>query len=508
MRKRDRVGQWLVSRAGIAGGALILVLVLSVAPAGIVALRMAHDGIATLSASVERVVALEVIARGFADLHQRVTGRGRQATPSDVDALSRTLQGLRAKLVESLDGEDGAVGAKLAALLDGYGSSLGRVGPVPAVASLEAKAKEFDSLVQAELQNAAEQATEVRAKQTVQDEIETLVLGVGFLGISVGIGMWYRMRSQIKRITTDLAKITEDWRGVLAGLAQGDLTKTLDVNRQGVFATMADTANATLDRLAQIFAHISGLSGTIALAAAEVAASGDRLAEQTNRQAASLKETVAALDQLASTFKTYCESAHKTNTIVNDARSAGENGVAVVGAAIEAMARIVESSEKIKRIISISEEISRRINMLAINAMVEAARAGAVGKGFGVVAREVGILAERSALASHQIKELILGSETQIQQGVLMVTQSGEALHAIVDSVDHVADLFNDIIISAAGQSGMLHEITAAVTQLDEMAETTAILAGKTQTTTQAMLEDSATLSEDLASFNHQAPRT
>ncbi len=340
------------------------------------------------------------------------------------------------------------------------------------------------------------------AGQNAEAAEATAALIAGLTGLAIVIGavsVWHSRRRSA-RLAAGIEAMTGDLSRVFTGMAEGDLTRQVPPHRDRTFEKMADDVNATIEKLSGMVARIHDAAEAIAAAAAEVAAGGGDLSERTERQAAALEQTAAAFVQLSDTFKSYCEHAREANAMVGDARDAGEQGVRVVAAAIESMQRIVEGSEKIKGIIRVTEEISRRINMLAINASVEAARAGEAGKGFGVVAREVGSLAERSAQASQQIKELIFSSDSQIQQGVHMVTQSGSALQTIVGSVDRAAALFNDIALSAAAQSGMINEINAAISQLDETTQMNAALAEQTCAASQSMHSEAAGMKE-LVSF-------
>ncbi|MEI6986853.1 MAG: methyl-accepting chemotaxis protein, partial [Rhodospirillaceae bacterium] len=426
-----------------------------------------------------------------------------------VNELILTLQAFRAKVVafriQATAPRSLLTADIMIAALDGYGSEFKRITQEKiaseiALLGLEVRTKQINDLVQAELHDITQMVSAGRTEQREASTSALLMLGLNLLAVAIGIGLAWLVKHKFDSLGSEIDVVTDNLAHVFTALAEGDLTQKLETKQRGTFRKIADEVNATIEKLAGVFVRINGAAQTIADASREVATGGANLAESTERQAACLEQSAAALEQLAITVRECSERAREANGVVSQAHNAGENGVAVVASAIKAMERIVEASDKIKGIIRLTEGISRRINMVALNASVEAARAGEAGKGFGVVAREISSLAERSAFASQQIREQIISSDKQVQQGSLMVIQSGEALQAIVVSVDRAAVLFQDIARSTAAQSCMLQEINVAITHIDETTQMNAALSEQTCAASQSMRQESRYLKE-LVSF-------
>src|SRR5207237_10548967 len=154
-------------------------------------------------------------------------------------------------------------------------------------------------------------------------------------------------------------------------------------------------------------------------------------------------------------------------------REVADRGGAVVAQAVDAMARIEESSRKISDIITVIDEIARQTNLLALNAAVEAARAGEAGRGFAVVASEVRSLAQRSSQAAKDIKDLIVNSNSQVKDGVDLVNQAGSALNDIVASIKQVAAIVSDIANASLEQATGIEQVNRALNQMDEVTKQT-----------------------------------
>lgn len=285
----------------------------------------------------------------------------------------------------------------------------------------------------------------------------------------------------------DQVAITAIGRG-LAALAGGDLTFRVTEAFSAKAQPLKDNFNRTAEQLqetmATIFRAIEGMrSGT-----GEISQAADDLSRRTEQQAASLEETAAALDQITATVKTTAEGAVRASDLTGQARQGAERSGIVVRDAVSAMAQIEKSSDQISQIIGVIDEIAFQTNLLALNAGVEAARAGDAGRGFAVVASEVRALAQRSAEAAKEIKELISTSTQQVGQGVDLVGQTGTALEKIVAQVAEITGLVTEIAASAREQSTGLAEVNSAVNQMDQVTQQNA-----------AMVEESTAASHSLA---------
>jgi methyl-accepting chemotaxis protein len=200
--------------------------------------------------------------------------------------------------------------------------------------------------------------------------------------------------------------------------------------------------------------------------------------------------------------KQNADNAAQANQLATAARDQAENGGAVVGKAVGAMARINEASKKMADIIGVIDEIAFQTNLLALNAAVEAARAGEQGRGFAVVATEVRSLAGRSATAAKEIKDLIQDSVRKVEDGSRLVTQSGETLGQIVTSVKKVSDIVAEIAAASREQSAGIEQVNKAVMQMDEMTQQNAALVEQATASSQSMAEQARGLATLMARYN------
>ena len=179
----------------------------------------------------------------------------------------------------------------------------------------------------------------------------------------------------------------------------------------------------------------------------------------------------------------------------------------MVAKAVDAMARIEDSSRKISDIIGVIDEIARQTNLLALNAAVEAARAGDAGRGFAVVASEVRSLAQRSSQAAKDIKDLITNSSSQVQEGVGLVNQAGTSLSEIVDSIKQVADIVAEIASASSEQSTGIDQINKALNQMDEVTQQNSALVEENAASAKTLEHQSEAMNEKVASSGSAMPR-
>jgi methyl-accepting chemotaxis protein len=179
----------------------------------------------------------------------------------------------------------------------------------------------------------------------------------------------------------------------------------------------------------------------------------------------------------------------------------------VVAQAVDAMARIDESSRKISDIISVIDEIARQTNLLALNAAVEAARAGEAGRGFAVVASEVRSLAQRSSQAAKDIKDLITNSSGQVQEGVELVNKAGASLTEIVASIKRVVGIVSEIASASAEQSTGIDQVNTALSQMDEVTQQNSALVEQNAAAAKALEQQSHAMDERVSFFRLEAAR-
>lgn len=263
-------------------------------------------------------------------------------------------------------------------------------------------------------------------------------------------------------------------------LAGGDLTTRVDQDFKGDYAQLKTDFNRAVECLTEAMGSIAGSTNLVRGGAEEIASAADDLSRRTEQQAASLEETAAALDEITVTVKRTAEGAKLVADAAATAKSEAARSGDVVRDAVAAMAEIERSSGQISRIIGVIDEIAFQTNLLALNAGVEAARAGDAGRGFAVVAQEVRALAQRSADAAKEIKQLIAGSTSQVAKGVKLVGETGQALNGIVGQVSQIDDLIAGIAASSQEQASGLHQVNAAVNQMDQVTQQNAAMVEQT----------------------------
>jgi methyl-accepting chemotaxis protein len=263
---------------------------------------------------------------------------------------------------------------------------------------------------------------------------------------------------------------------VLAALANTDLTHRMQGNYQGAFARLKADTNAVADKLTDIVGQLRDTSRTLKTATGEILSGANDLSERTTRQAATIEETSAAMEQLATTVMANAERAKEASTAATGVTSTAEQGGQVMGQATQAMERITQSSAKISNIIGLIDDIAFQTNLLALNASVEAARAGEAGKGFAVVAVEVRRLAQSAAQASSDVKALIEQSANEVKGGSRLVADAAARLEEILTSARASSELMNNIARESREQASSIEEVNTAVRTMDEMTQHNAAL--------------------------------
>jgi methyl-accepting chemotaxis protein len=314
-------------------------------------------------------------------------------------------------------------------------------------------------------------------------------------------GFFYRLSECINDIMNANQAMLEETMRIFSALARGDLTQLIENESRGAFEQLKNDANTTVLRLQEIITTIKKTTQIVNHAATEISQGNISLSQRTEQQAASLEETAASMEQMTSTVQQNADNSKYASQLAQSARDYAIQGGEVVNAAINAMTDINNRSQKITDIISVINEIAFQTNLLALNAAVEAARAGEQGRGFAVVASEVRNLAQRSATAAKEIKELIQDSVARVEEGTKLANQSGETLEQIVTAIKKVTDLIAEIASASQEQSSGIHQVNKAVAQLDETTQQNASMVQQVATASSTMKEQISTLSEQIAFF-------
>ncbi len=305
----------------------------------------------------------------------------------------------------------------------------------------------------------------------------------------------------INEINAVVDAATSEFADALSAVAGGDLTVRVDSAYRGKFADLKSAINETVDRLSSTVRTIQVTSADVGLAAREINMGADDLSKRTEEQASSLEETAATTEELAASVKASAQSSRQAAEIADEAMKAAQDGGAIAGQAVEAMARIETASQKISDIIRVIDDIAFQTNLLALNAAVEAARAGDAGKGFAVVASEVRTLAQRSSAAAKDITGLISSSNSEVGEGVKLVRQAGDQLSQILSSSQKVAATIADISAASSEQASGIDEMSQAVAHLDEMTQQNAALSEQSAASAASLSTRIGQLNDLVAAF-------
>jgi methyl-accepting chemotaxis protein len=287
----------------------------------------------------------------------------------------------------------------------------------------------------------------------------------------------------------------------LDALARGDLTARIESDLTGPFAKLKDDFNTAMQSVGDTLGAVNTSAEEISTGASGIRQASDDLSHRTEQQAASLEETAAAMHEITTTVRETAANAVKANGVVRDARTDAEQSGDVVRRAVDAMNGIERSSSEISDIISVIDGIAFQTNLLALNAGVEAARAGDAGRGFAVVASEVRALAQRSADAAKDVKSKITASAEQVDAGVTLVGQAGEALTRITGRIGEISELVSDIASAAEQQATGLQQVNIAVGEMDGVTQQNAAMVEEATAAARSLAEETEKMSRQIGRF-------
>lgn len=250
-------------------------------------------------------------------------------------------------------------------------------------------------------------------------------------------------------------------------LAEGDLTISYPARGTDELAQLINAFNVSRGRLLALVQRIREVTGEIDLAGRQIASSNDELAEREASQSAAVRFTAERAQQVQVNVQRNLDNALNGERLSSDARGVTARGNQAVNQVVQTMQAITGSSRKIGDIIGVIDDIAFQTNLLALNAAVEAARAGEQGRGFAVVASEVRNLAQRSASAAHEIKQLIGASLEDVEQGAALVNDAGDTMKEILSSVESVSHIMQEIAMASRTQSDDIAELHDAIGRID-----------------------------------------
>jgi methyl-accepting chemotaxis protein len=310
---------------------------------------------------------------------------------------------------------------------------------------------------------------EYQAAERRYESLRLWSLTAVLLGLAVAIVFSWTL---IRGITASLTQASD----VANRVAEGDLTRAIVIDGKDEISEVLHRLSGMQDGLRNVVSSVRQGSEGVATASAQIAQGTNDLSARTENQASALEQTAASMEELSATVKQNADNARQANQLAQDASRIAVQGGEVVSEVVTTMRGINESSNKIADIISVIDGIAFQTNILALNAAVEAARAGEQGRGFAVVAGEVRTLAQRSAQAAKEIKNLITDSVSRVEQGSALADRAGSTMTQMVDSIRQVTTIMGEISEASSEQSSGVSQIGEAVMQMDQVTQQNAAL--------------------------------
>ncbi|MGM3173972.1 methyl-accepting chemotaxis protein [Dickeya lacustris] len=339
-----------------------------------------------------------------------------------------------------------------------------------------------------------------RMRVEIADRANNSYLFLGGLGVLItligSLLAWMLTRS----IVQPLQKAVR----VTNAVAKGDLTETIIPQGRDELAQLQHALQEMTLQLRTVVGEVREGAEAIAGASSQLSAGNQDLSNRTEEQSGALQETAASIEQLTSTVRQNADNARQASQLAQDTASQAQSGGQLVGDVVQTMGAIDSSSKKIVDIIGVIDSIAFQTNILALNAAVEAARAGEQGRGFAVVASEVRSLAQRSASAAREIKELIDHSVQTVDAGNRLVEKAGVSIQGIVDGVRKVSELVGEISVASQEQSLGIEQVNMAINKMEQTTLQNASLVREGTDATQALQQQAEQLKQVVSLFHLQ----
>ena len=354
--------------------------------------------------------------------------------------------------------------------------------------------QDMDALAQLQIDQARQEYDNATARY---QGILAVAIGAiaGGLALAAVLG-WMTVRGLVRELGAEPGAAAD----LVQGVARGDLTAAIRL-RQGDSSSLMSHLREMQASLTRVVTTVRHNADSVATASAEIAQGNADLSVRTERQAAALEQTAASMERLDATVRHNADNARQANQLAQGASSIATRGGEVVHQVVSTMKEINGSSRQIADIISVIDGIAFQTNILALNAAVEAARAGEQGRGFAVVAGEVRSLAQRSAEAARQIKELINTSVARVEQGSSLVDQAGETMQEIVVAIQRVTDIVGEISSASVEQSEGVSQISQAISEMERTTQQNAALVEQSSAAAESLKVQAAQMVDAVSVF-------
>ncbi|MBQ0958406.1 HAMP domain-containing protein [Ideonella sp. 4Y11] len=337
---------------------------------------------------------------------------------------------------------------------------------------------------------------EREAAETAARGRQQALLALGVVGL-LAVGGGVLAATVLRHIRRSLGEAV----AVAQAVAAGDLSHPVTVRGRDEFGTLMRALAEMTGSLERIVGQVRQGTDSIATASAEIAQGNNDLSQRTEQQAGNVQAAASAMDQITVSVRQNAEHARQANALAQAASEVAQRGGEAVARVVDTMGQINTASRRIEEIIGVIDGISFQTNILALNAAVEAARAGEQGRGFAVVAGEVRSLAQRSANAAKEIKDLIADSTDKVRVGSEQVEGAGRTMDEIVDSVRRVSTLVSEITQATAEQDSGIASVGQSVSEIDQMTQQNAALVEQAAAAAESMRRQAQELEQAVAVF-------
>ncbi|MEO8598835.1 MAG: methyl-accepting chemotaxis protein [bacterium] len=358
----------------------------------------------------------------------------------------------------------------------------------------------MDALIQLQLDVAKQESDRAQANFIFMRNIVTAAILLGM------ILSFFAARFLIRAIIGPLNQAVV----VAKEIAAGNLTANIAIKSNDEIGQLQHALDVMRKSLTNIISGVRRNAEMIESASAQIADGNHDLSQRTEEQASTLEETAASMEELTATVQNNAENSKQARELAHVASDIALQGGEAMSQVVGTMDSIAHSSKKITDIISVIDSIAFQTNILALNAAVEAARAGEQGRGFAVVATEVRNLAQRSATAAKEIKDLISDSVAKVESGTRQVTDARKTIEDIVTAVQQVTDIMNEITTASVEQSSGIEQVNQAVMQMDDVTQQNAALVEEAAAAAEALQMQGHSLVQGMGVFRlngiQQAP--